>query len=127
MSNDPEYFPSIEENFARFVADGGTWPTATGWHFINEVRRAADAPLAQQLGFGWMTKVIEWEWNHRTQRNEAHTSSLGERLDAMTKKRDALLSLLDRIDSDGKSLPSDIREEISEALAAGRKNGWRPT
>lgn len=40
--------------------------------------------------------------------------------------RDALLSLLDRIDTNSKSLPEDVREEIAAVLAEGRKSGWRP-
>lgn len=40
-------------------------------------------------------------------------------------ERDALLTLLDRIDCDGKSLPGDVHEDISKALDAARKAGWR--
>ena len=40
-------------------------------------------------------------------------------------ERDALLTLLDRIDYDGKSLPGELREDIGKALDAARKAGWR--
>jgi len=39
----------------------------------------------------------------------------------------ALLSLLDRIDTNGRSLPEDIRAEIVAALDGARAAGWRPT
>ncbi len=37
-----------------------------------------------------------------------------------------VLALLDRIDVNGKSLPSDLREEIVTTLDAARAAGWRP-
>ena len=40
-------------------------------------------------------------------------------------ERDALLTLLDRVDYDGKSLPGELREDIGKALDAARKAGWR--
>ena len=40
-------------------------------------------------------------------------------------ERDALLTLLDRVDYDGKSLQGELREDIGKALDAARKAGWR--
>ena len=47
------------------------------------------------------------------------------RTTAALAERDALLTLLDRVDYDGKSLPGDVREDIAKALDAARKVGWR--
>jgi hypothetical protein len=41
------------------------------------------------------------------------------------REKDALLTLLDRIDTDGKSLPSDIRAEMAKVLDDAREKGWR--
>ncbi len=48
-----------------------------------------------------------------------------ERASELRAERDGLLTLLDRIDCDGKSLPGDVREDIAKALDAARKVGWR--
>lgn len=45
---------------------------------------------------------------------------------AKTTSPTALFALLDRIDTDGKSLPADVREEIAQVLKTARDAGWRP-
>lgn len=56
--------PPIEEILADHVAEGGAPRSKIDRDFITIMRACADKGVA----FGFMMQAIEWEWNHREEK-----------------------------------------------------------
>lgn len=125
------------EGRAAFNADGWTATPRAAAVFL-AFSRAVVAQIAMEAGGctdvrifavaedGTETPLPSYE-DAIGQRNafRDHLAIADKRADALAAERDVLLTLLDRVDYDGKSLPGELRDDIGKALDAARRAGWR--